>query len=160
MKMPLRWFKNVKKVAVRINSPLKKRAFFLVLAWSDVAETISEFYSNTTHVKPPPKTVLSNYDIDAYLNELGRLTREQDQIQLLRQITEKSTVNDLRMFIRLVQKDLVNIRTLLFLEIPLFADLENQCRTETYCRKSWCQCLWQFSSIEWFKIIYQALFRT
>lgn len=76
---------------------------------SDVAETISEFYSRTTHVKPPPKTVLSNYDIDHYLQELGQLTREQDQIQLLRQITEKCTVNDLRMFIRLVQKDLVKI---------------------------------------------------
>jgi len=53
--------------------------------------------------------MLSNYDIDNYLHELGQLTREQDQIQLLRKITEKSTVNDLRMFIRLIQKDLVNI---------------------------------------------------
>jgi hypothetical protein len=53
--------------------------------------------------------MLSNYDIDGYLHELGQLTREQDQIQLLRKITEKSTVNDLRMFIRLIQKDLVNI---------------------------------------------------
>lgn len=74
---------------------------------TDVAETISEFYSTSTHVKPPPKTILSNYDIDNYLHELGQLTREQDQSQLLRQITEKSTVNDLRMFIRLIQKDLV-----------------------------------------------------
>ncbi|CAF4709250.1 unnamed protein product, partial [Rotaria magnacalcarata] len=40
---------------------------------------------------------------------LAQLTREQDQIPLLRKITEKSTVNDLRMFIRLIQKDLVNI---------------------------------------------------
>ncbi|CAF1189723.1 unnamed protein product [Adineta steineri] len=72
----------------------------------DVAETISEFYSATKHVKPPPKTLLSNYDIDNYLHELGQLTREQDQIQALRKITEKSTVNDLRMFIRLIQKDL------------------------------------------------------
>ena len=74
-----------------------------------MAETISEFYTTSTHVKPPPKTILSNYDIDNYLHELGQLTREQDQIQLLRQITEKSTVNDLRMFIRLIQKDLVRI---------------------------------------------------
>nr|BAJ98669.1 predicted protein [Hordeum vulgare subsp. vulgare] len=72
----------------------------------DVAETIAEFYSTTAHVKPPPKTILSNYDVDHYLHELGKVTREQDQIQLLRKITEKSTVNDLRMFIRLVQKDL------------------------------------------------------
>ncbi|UJR26750.1 hypothetical protein I4U23_008065 [Adineta vaga] len=72
----------------------------------DVAETIAQFYSSTTHVKPPPKTILSNYDVDTYLQELGKITREQDQIQLLRKITEKSTVNDLRMFIRLVQKDL------------------------------------------------------
>ncbi|CAF3729866.1 unnamed protein product [Rotaria sordida] len=72
----------------------------------DVAETISEFYSSTTHIKPLSKTMLSNYDIDNYLHELGQVTREQDQIQLLRKITEKSTVNDLRMFIRLIQKDL------------------------------------------------------
>ncbi|MFZ8379495.1 hypothetical protein ACO1LW_13475, partial [Staphylococcus aureus] len=62
----------------------------------DVAETIAEFYSTTAHVKPPPKTILSNYDVDHYLHELGKVTREQDQIQLLRKITEKSTVNDLR----------------------------------------------------------------
>ncbi|CAF3243885.1 unnamed protein product [Rotaria socialis] len=72
----------------------------------DVAETISDFYSSSTHVKPPPKTLLSNYDVDKFLHELGQLTREQDQIPLLRKITEKSTVNDLRMFIRLIQKDL------------------------------------------------------
>lgn len=72
----------------------------------DVAETISDFYAQSTHIKPPTKTMLSNYDVDNYLHELGRLTREQDQMQMLRQITEKSTVNDLRMFIRLIQKDL------------------------------------------------------
>ncbi len=105
--MPLQWFKNVKKVAVRTH--VSPRYFFIFFSWSDVAETISEFYANATHVKPPPKTMLSNYDIDGYLHELGQLTREQDQIQLLRKITEKSTVNDLRMFIRLIQKDLVNI---------------------------------------------------
>lgn len=62
--------------------------------------------------------MLSNYDIDNYLHELGQLTREQDQIQLLRKITAKSTVNDLRMFIRLIQKDLVNIKFLF--EINIF----------------------------------------
>ena len=56
--------------------------------------------------------MLSNYDIDNYLHELGQVTREQDQIQLLRKITEKATVNDLRMFIRLIQKDLVHIEYL------------------------------------------------
>lgn len=74
----------------------------------DVAETISDFYAESTHIKPPAKTMLSNYDVDKFLLELSRLTREQDQIPLLRQITQKSTVNDLRMFIRLIQKDLVN----------------------------------------------------
>ena len=73
----------------------------------DVAETISEFYSRATSVQPPAKTVLSNYDVDQYLHQLGQLTREQDQLELMRKITAKSTVNDLRMFIRLVQKDLV-----------------------------------------------------
>jgi aminoglycoside phosphotransferase family enzyme len=75
---------------------------------SDVAETISDFYSKTTRIKPPTKTQLTNYDVDQYLHKLGQVTREQDQLELLRQITEKSTVNDLRMFIRLIQKDLVN----------------------------------------------------
>jgi len=58
--------------------------------------------------------MLSNYDIDNYLHELGQVTREQDQIQLLRKITEKSIVNDLRMFIRLIQKDLVHIEYVFF----------------------------------------------
>jgi hypothetical protein len=88
---------------------MSQRHFGVPFHATDVAETISEFYANTTHVKPPPKTMLSNYDIDGYLHELGQLTREQDQIPLLRKITEKSTVNDLRMFIRLIQKDLVSI---------------------------------------------------
>ena len=75
-----------------------------------MAESISEFYANTTHVKPPAKTLLTNYDVDQYLHELAEVTREQDQIALLKKITEKSTVNDLRMFIRLVQKDLERLR--------------------------------------------------
>ncbi|CAF5172300.1 unnamed protein product, partial [Rotaria sp. Silwood1] len=29
----------------------------------DIAETIGDFYAATTHVKPPPKTMLSNYDV-------------------------------------------------------------------------------------------------
>lgn len=107
----------------------------------DVAETISEFYSQTTHVKPPPKTVLSNYDIDNYLHELGQVTREQDQIQLLRQITEKSTVNDLRMFIRLVQKDLVKILLIKLILFFFFDHLENQCWTKAYHREFRCECL-------------------
>ena len=52
--------------------------------------------------------MLTNYEVDQYLRDLGQVTREQDQIPLLRKLTEKSTVNDLRMFIRLIQKDLVN----------------------------------------------------
>jgi hypothetical protein len=97
---------------VRKTKIKSKVSFDLIL--SDVAETISDFYSKSTHVKPPPKTVLSNYDIDTYLHELSEVTREQDQIPLLRKITEKSTVNDLRMFLRLVQKDLVKTPIHLF----------------------------------------------
>jgi len=99
------------------NNQKKPTLFFSFLL--DVAETISEFYSTTKHVKPPPKTALSNYDIDRYLHELGQVTREQDQIQLLRKITEKSTINDLRMFIRLIQKDLVNIEYYFVIYISL-----------------------------------------
>ena len=43
-----------------------------------------------------------------HLRDLGQLTCEQDHISLLRKITGKSTVNDLRMFIRFIQYDLVN----------------------------------------------------
>lgn len=100
----------------------------------DVAETISDFYSENKKVKPPPKTILSNYDIDCYLNKLSQVTREQDQTVLLREITGKSTVNDLRMFIRLIQKDLVTNFKQFVKEFSVFGhelDLENQCWTET-----------------------------
>lgn len=75
--------------------------------------------------------MLSNYDVDNYLHELGQLTREQDQIQLLRKITEKSTVNDLRMFIRLIQKDLVNIEYYFIISKYFIDYIENQCWSKT-----------------------------
>lgn len=55
--------------------------------------------------------MLTNYDVDEFLHKLSEVTREQEQIPLLKKITEKSTVNDLRMLIRLIQKDLVRFFT-------------------------------------------------
>lgn len=81
--------------------------------------------------------------MDNFLHELGQLTREQDQIQLLRKITEKSTVNDLRMFIRLVQKDLVTTKDYDFVLhfVHFYFHIENQFRSKTNYRQSWWKCL-------------------
>ncbi|CAF4574702.1 unnamed protein product, partial [Didymodactylos carnosus] len=72
----------------------------------DIAETIGEFYEQSPVINSPSKSTLTIYDIDNYLSKLSQLTKENDQERLLREITKKSTSNDLKMFIRLIQKDL------------------------------------------------------
>ncbi|CAF4380350.1 unnamed protein product, partial [Didymodactylos carnosus] len=69
-------------------------------------DTVAEFYEQSPAMDPPSKSTLSIYDIDNYLLKLSKLTKENDQERLLHEITIKCTSNDLKMFIRLTQKDL------------------------------------------------------
>ena len=72
----------------------------------DVAETVATFFEEKSSVKPPKKSNLTVHDIDDFLRELTELTREDQQEFLLRKVVAKSTVNDLKMFVRLMKADL------------------------------------------------------
>ena len=76
------------------------------LEQGDVAETIGKFYEESSAVTAPKKSDLTVHDIDGYLDDLTKLTKEDDQQELLKRITARCTVNDLKMFIRLLKGDL------------------------------------------------------
>ena len=76
------------------------------LEQGDVAETIGKFYSESSVVKPPKKSDLTVHDIDNYLDELSKLTKEDEQQHLLKKVLVRCTVNDIKMFIRLMKGDL------------------------------------------------------
>jgi len=72
----------------------------------DVAETVATFFESSKNVKPSGKSKLSLHDVDDFLDDMTRLTREDDQLDALKKIVPKCTVNDLRMLVRLIKKDL------------------------------------------------------
>ncbi|XP_014242253.1 DNA ligase 3 isoform X3 [Cimex lectularius] len=76
------------------------------LEQGDVAETIREFFEKSARVKPVKTSFLTNYDVDEFLEQLTKLTKEQDQIDHFSSISSKCTSNDLKMIVRLVKHDL------------------------------------------------------
>eukprot|EP00090_Calanus_glacialis_P001127 TRINITY_DN10792_c0_g1_i1.p1 TRINITY_DN10792_c0_g1~~TRINITY_DN10792_c0_g1_i1.p1 ORF type:complete len:1194 (-),score=363.16 TRINITY_DN10792_c0_g1_i1:78-3470(-) len=76
------------------------------LEQGDVAETIGKFYECSNTLKPPKKSDLSVHHVDKFLDELSKLTKEEEQQYLLKKVTMKCTLNDLKMFIRVMKGDL------------------------------------------------------
>ncbi|XP_011168982.2 DNA ligase 3 [Solenopsis invicta] len=76
------------------------------LEQGDVAETISVFFESSVAVSPCAASVLTIQDVDLFLENLSRLTKEEEQIQHFRSILNKCTANDLKMIIRLIKHDL------------------------------------------------------
>ena len=76
------------------------------LEQGDVAETIGKFYAESEAVKPPKKSDLTVHDIDGFLDEMTKLTKEDEQQFFLKKILGRCTVNDIKMFIRLMKGDL------------------------------------------------------
>ena len=76
------------------------------LEQGDIAETIGKFYGESLDVKPPKKSDLTIHDIDNYLDELTKLTKEDEQQFFLKKILARCTINDIKMFIRLMKGDL------------------------------------------------------
>ncbi|RNA36306.1 DNA ligase 3, partial [Brachionus plicatilis] len=72
----------------------------------DVSETCCSFFTKSENIKPEDKSTLTIHQIDTYLDELTKVTKENDQLNLLEKITKKCTKNDLKTFIRLIKKDL------------------------------------------------------
>merc|ERR1712142_18271 len=76
------------------------------LEQGDVAETIGKFYEVSKNMKPPKKSDLSVHHVDKFLDELSQLSKEEEQQYLLKKVTLKCTLNDLKMFIRIMKGDL------------------------------------------------------
>lgn len=72
----------------------------------DVSETCRNFFAKSNNIKPVAKSEVNIKQIDEFLDQLTQVTKENDQSELLEKITKKFTRNDLRMFIRLIKKDL------------------------------------------------------
>lgn len=55
----------------------------------DVAVTVSEFFEKSTAIKPASKSTLSLQDVNEYLNQLSKLTKEDDQQRHLKKVALK-----------------------------------------------------------------------
>ncbi|XP_063909442.1 DNA ligase 3 isoform X2 [Zophobas morio] len=72
----------------------------------DVSETIQEFFEKSRSFKPSKKSNLSLQDVDDFLEELSKLTKEEEQMAHLKSFSSRCTSNDLKMIIRLIKHDL------------------------------------------------------
>lgn len=55
----------------------------------DVAVTVSEFFQKSTVIEPANKSTLSLPDVNEYLIQLSKLTREDEQQRHLKEVTQK-----------------------------------------------------------------------
>ncbi|XP_059405913.1 DNA ligase 3-like isoform X2 [Carassius carassius] len=76
------------------------------LEQGDVSETVRMFFEDSKSFPPAAKSLLTIQEIDASLNRLSQLTKEDDQQAELQDIAKKCTGNDLKCYIRLVKHDL------------------------------------------------------
>lgn len=76
------------------------------LEQGDLAETISVFFEESQVCPPTKKSMLSLQELDSFLLALTEVTRESDQRPILEKVAKKCTSNDLKMFVRLISKDL------------------------------------------------------
>nr|XP_002129234.1 DNA ligase 3 [Ciona intestinalis] len=76
------------------------------LEQGDVSETVYKFFESNTSCPPTKKSTLTIHDVDDFLENLSKLTREEDQLELLKKLAKRSTGNDLRTVIRLIKCDL------------------------------------------------------
>ncbi|XP_071841382.1 DNA ligase 3-like isoform X2 [Apostichopus japonicus] len=76
------------------------------LEQGDVSETVRKYFVESTGVTPTKKSSLTLQEVDAFLDRLVPLTREQEQQAELARMTRKCTSNDLKMLIRLIKHDL------------------------------------------------------
>lgn len=71
----------------------------------DVSETMKHYFKRSEKVEPASSSVVTCAQVDAYLDELATLSKENEQTKFFQKLVKKFTALDLRMFIRLVKKD-------------------------------------------------------
>lgn len=72
----------------------------------DVSETIQLFFEKNTAVKPCKKSTLTVEQVEEFLENLSKLTKEEDQINHFSEIVPICTAGDLKVIIRLIKHDL------------------------------------------------------
>ncbi|NWZ48939.1 DNLI3 ligase, partial [Haliaeetus albicilla] len=76
------------------------------LEQGDVSETIRLFFEQSKSCPPAAKSLLTIQEVDDFLIQLSKLTKEDDQQSVLQHITRRCTGNDLKCIIRLIKHDL------------------------------------------------------
>ncbi|NXW66081.1 DNLI3 ligase, partial [Eurystomus gularis] len=76
------------------------------LEQGDVSETVRLFFEQSKSCPPAAKSLLTIQEVDEFLIQLSKLTKEDDQQSVLQHITRKCTGNDLKCIIRLIKHDL------------------------------------------------------
>ncbi|KAG8525065.1 DNA ligase 3 [Galemys pyrenaicus] len=76
------------------------------LEQGDVSETIRVFFEQSRSFPPAAKSLLTIQEVDEFLLQLSRLTKEDEQQQALQDIASRCTANDLKCIIRLIKHDL------------------------------------------------------
>ncbi|XP_068622008.1 DNA ligase 3 [Battus philenor] len=76
------------------------------LEQGDVANTIKSFFAKSKVMHPANESTLTILDIENFLNDLSKLTREDEQIYQFKKIVKKCDLDDMTMLIRLIKGDL------------------------------------------------------
>ena len=76
------------------------------LEQGDVADTIKHFFLKSRAVQPASDSTLTIQKIEDFLEDLSKLTKEEEQIYHFKKIVKKCTAEDLKMLIRLIKGDL------------------------------------------------------
>ncbi|KAK9887990.1 hypothetical protein WA026_000280 [Henosepilachna vigintioctopunctata] len=76
------------------------------LEQGDIGETIQHFYEKSLAIKPVKKSQITVEEVDEFLEELSKLTKEEEQAAHFQSILKSCTSNDLKLIIRLVKHDL------------------------------------------------------
>lgn len=73
----------------------------------DVSETIRLYFEKSqSKLKPCKRSELYLHEVDAFLEELSKLSREEEQVEKFEWICQKCTANDLKVIVRLIKHDL------------------------------------------------------
>lgn len=76
------------------------------LEQGDVSETVRIFFEESKTFPPAAKSLLTIQEVDDLLNQLSKMTKEEDQQKVLEDIACRCTSNDLKCIIRLIKHDL------------------------------------------------------
>lgn len=76
------------------------------LEQGDVAKTIQHFFKKSRSYQPAAESTLTIHQVEDFLEDLSKLTKEEEQIYHFKKIVKRCTSHDLTMIIRLIKGDL------------------------------------------------------